>query len=56
MCNVNEEDAANNGDANQYVKAVREFASSENAEVSVVSAKIEQEISELESDEEKKTF
>ena len=56
VCNVNEEDAANTGDTNQYVKAVCEFASSENAEVSVVSAKIEQEISELESDEEKKDF
>ena len=56
VCNVNEEDAANNGETNQYVKTVRDFAASENAEVSIVSAKIEQEISELESNEEKKDF
>lgn len=56
VCNVNEEDAANDGVDNEYVKKVREFAQSENAEVSIVSAKIEQEISELDSDEEKNDF
>ncbi len=56
VCNVNEEDAADDGANNPYVAKVREFAASENAEVSVVSAKIEQEISELESEEEKKDF
>ncbi len=56
VCNVNEEDAAANGEGNSYVQAVRDFAASENAEVSIVSAKIEQEISELESEEEKKDF
>lgn len=56
VCNVDESDVANNGDDNEFVKKVREFAKEENAQVSVVSAKIEQEISELESDEEKKEF
>ena len=56
VCNVNEEDAANDGADNDYVKVVREFAQSENAEVSVVSAKIEQEISDLDSEEEKNDF
>lgn len=41
---------------NEYVARVREFAASENAEVVVVCAQIEAEISELESDEEKKEF
>ena len=56
VCNVNEEDAASDGADNPYVAKVREFAASENAEVSVVSAKIEQEISEIESDEERLEF
>ena len=56
VCNVDESDVANNGDDNEFVQKVREFAKEENAQVSVVSAKIEQEISELESDEEKKEF
>ena len=56
VCNVNEEDAANDGIDNPYVAKVREFAANENAEVSIVSAKIEQEISELDTDEEKADF
>ena len=56
VCNVNEEDAANDGASNEYVGRVRDFAQSEGAEVSVVSAKIEQEISELESEEEREDF
>ncbi|MFR7765630.1 MAG: redox-regulated ATPase YchF, partial [Anaerococcus obesiensis] len=56
VCNVDESDVANNGDDNEFVQKVREFAKEENAQVSVVSAKIEQEISELESEEEKKEF
>ena len=56
VCNVNEEDAADDGASNEYVKKVRDFAATEGAEVSVVSAKIEQEISELETEEEKKDF
>ncbi|WP_105300642.1 redox-regulated ATPase YchF [Anaerococcus marasmi] len=56
VCNVNEEDAANDGEGNPYVDKVREFAKSEGAEVSVVSAKIEQEISEIEDEEERAEF
>lgn len=56
VCNVDETDVANNGDDNEFVQKVKEFAKEENAQVSVVSAKIEQEISELESEEEKKEF
>ncbi len=35
VCNVNEDDAANDGEGNPYVEKVREFAKTENAEVSV---------------------
>lgn len=56
VCNVNEEDAASDGANNSYVNDVRKYAKNENAEVSVVSAKIEEEISQLESDEEKIEF
>ena len=56
VCNINEEDAANDGANNSYVNDVRKYAKNENAEVSVVSAKIEEEISQLESDEEKTEF
>lgn len=56
VCNVNEDDAANDGANNSYVSDVRKYAKNENAEVSVVSAKIEEEISQLESDEEKIEF
>ena len=43
------------GESNDYVKAVRELAGKENSEVFVISAKIEQEIAELD-DEEKRMF
>lgn len=56
VCNVDESEVANNGNSNEYVQKVRDFAKEENAQVSVVSAKIEEEISELESEEEKKEF
>ena len=56
VCNVNEEDASDDGKSNPYVEKVREFAKRENAEVTIVSAKIEYEISELESEDEKKGF
>ncbi|WP_296142563.1 redox-regulated ATPase YchF [uncultured Anaerococcus sp.] len=56
VCNVNEDDASNDGTDNPYVAKVREFAAKENAEVSIVSAKIEQEISELDTDEEREDF
>ena len=52
--NVCEDDLADEGENNEYVHRVREFAASENAEVVVVCAQIEAEIAELESEEEKK--
>lgn len=54
--NVSEDDLADNGDNNEYVAKVKEFAASEKAEVVVVCAQIEAEISELESEEEKQEF
>lgn len=53
--NVNEDDYANDGKDNEYVKAVREIAAGENSEVFVICAKIEQEMAELD-DEERKIF
>ncbi len=52
--NVSEEDVAS-GVENDYVKQVRQFAESENAEVVVICGKVEQEISELE-DEDREAF
>lgn len=49
--NVSEEDLGNNGDSNPYVAKIRKYASSENAEVVVVSAQIEAEISLLDNEE-----
>lgn len=51
--NVSEEDYANDGAGNAYVEAVREIAANENSEVFVISAKIEQEMAELDDDERK---
>ena len=56
VCNVNEADAQDDGIKNPYVSKVRDFAKSENAKVSVVSAKIEEEISNIEDEDEKKEF
>lgn len=49
--NVSEDDAADDGAGNDYVKAVREYAQQSGSEVFVVCAKIEEEISELDDDE-----
>ncbi len=49
--NVKEDDLSDDGEANDYVKAVREIAASEGAGVFVISARIEQEIAELDDDE-----
>lgn len=49
--NVNEEDLAEDGASNPFVKKVREAAASEDSEVFVICAKIEQEIAELEEEE-----
>ena len=49
--NVAEEDLADDGNSNENVKVVREFAEDNNSKVFVVSAKIEEEISELNEEE-----
>ena len=50
VANVSEDDAADSAD-NTYVESVRQFAATEDAQVVVICAEIEQEISELEEDE-----
>ena len=54
-CNIAEGDIAKPEDEIEYVRKVKEFAKTENANVLVICAKIEQELSELE-DEEKQMF
>ncbi|HHT88638.1 MAG TPA: redox-regulated ATPase YchF [Clostridiales bacterium] len=51
--NVKEEDLIDDGENNDYVRVVREVATNDNSEVFVISARIEQEIAELEDDEKK---
>ena len=51
--NVAEDDLADDGVSNAGVQAVREYAASEESEVFVVCAQIEQEIAELDDDEKK---
>ena len=53
--NVSEDDLADDGASNPHVAKVRELAKEEGAEVFVICAQIEQELSEL-SDEEKKEY
>lgn len=53
--NVSEDDLADDGASNENVAKVREFATNEGFEVFVISARIEQEISELD-DEDKAMF
>lgn len=53
VCNVDEASAVK---GNQYVEAVREAVKDENAEILVVAAKIESEIAELETYEERQMF
>ncbi|MDF2840500.1 MAG: ychF [Clostridia bacterium] len=53
VANVSEEDLVNDGKTNPHVAKVREFASTEDAEVIVVSAQIEEEISQLDPEERK---
>ncbi|BCJ87505.1 redox-regulated ATPase YchF [Effusibacillus dendaii] len=50
VANVSEEEVAN-ADDNPYVQKVRDFAAGENAEVVVISAKVESEIAELEGED-----
>lgn len=49
--NVAEEDYAKPDGENEYVNKIREFAATENSEVMVISAKIEEEIAALDKDE-----
>lgn len=56
VSNVSEDDLADDGVNNEMVKAVREFAATENSEVVVICTQIEAEISELETEEEKLEF
>ena len=51
--NVCEDDLADDGASNDYVKAVRSFAAENVCEVFVICAQIEQEIAELDDDEKK---
>ncbi|WMJ88478.1 redox-regulated ATPase YchF [Anaerocolumna sp. MB42-C2] len=51
--NVKEDDLADDGAGNGFVKKVKEFATKENSEVFVICAQIEQEIAELDDDEKK---
>lgn len=53
VCNVNDEDAVN---GNAYVDSVREYLKDKDAEMLVIAAKIEAEIAELESEEDRKEF
>lgn len=53
VCNVDEASAVN---GNKYVEAVRESVKNENAEILVVAAKIESEIAEFETYEEREMF
>ncbi len=53
--NVSEDDIADDGASNDYVKAVREFAQKDGDEVFVICAGIEQDLSEMD-DEEKAMF
>lgn len=54
-CNVAEDDVAKDGEGNPHVQKVREYAKTIDAEVVVISAKIEEEISTLD-DEDKMMF
>ena len=49
--NVSEDDLTDDGNSNPHVEAVRKFAAENGSEVFVISAEIEQEISELDDDE-----
>jgi GTP-binding protein YchF len=51
VANVSEDDLADDGNSNPHVAAVRKFAATEDAEVVVVSAQIEEEISQLDKEE-----
>ena len=50
VCNVDESSAVN---GNKYVEKVREFLKSENAEILIIAGKVEADIAELESEEDR---
>lgn len=50
-CNIAESDLSKPEDEIDYVKRVKDYAKTENAEVLVISAKVEQELTELDDDE-----
>lgn len=54
-CNIDEADVSTPEDQIDFVKKVKEYASKENSEVLVISAKVEQELTELD-DEERELF
>ncbi len=56
VANVSEEDLADDGNSNPHVAKVREFAVAEDAEVIVVCAQIEEEISQLQLMKEKNSL
>ncbi len=56
VCNVSEEEVADDGASSTFVREVRKFAETEKAPIVVISAKAEQEISELEDPEERREF
>ena len=49
--NVSEDDLADDGESNEFVKEVKAFAKEQNSEIFVICAEIEQEIAELDDDE-----
>ncbi|MDD2402764.1 MAG: redox-regulated ATPase YchF [Clostridia bacterium] len=51
VANVSEEDLLDDGTSNSYVEKIRDFASTEDAEVVVISAQIENEIAQLDTEE-----
>lgn len=53
VANVSEDDVANDGDDNEYVETIRNFAKEEGSEVVVISAQIEQELTALPEDDQK---
>ena len=56
VANVSEDEVADDGSSNKWVNEIRKFAKTEDATVVVISAKIEAEISNLDSEEEKEEY
>ncbi|MDO5755007.1 MAG: redox-regulated ATPase YchF [Tissierellia bacterium] len=56
VANVSEEDLPDQGASNEKVQQIKEFAKGEDAKVVVISAEIESEIAELESEDDRKEF